>query len=105
MRIIDADDLKKGISEKTKTSSEASRFIDIIDQQKTFDLWNKVNLRKKNPRLPEENKVVCWATLNKDGKTFRKFFAKLQDGYIDGGTFRYKLSSNFWWAEIQNPVE
>ena len=39
MRLIDADKMKIGISEKTKTDSEASRFIDIIDEQPTaFDL-------------------------------------------------------------------
>lgn len=35
MRLIDADKMKIGISEKTKTSSEASRFIDIINEQPT----------------------------------------------------------------------
>lgn len=35
MKLIDADKLKIGISEKTKTSSEVSRFIDIINEQPT----------------------------------------------------------------------
>lgn len=43
MRFIDADKMKIGISEKTKTGSEASRFIDIIDSQPTaFDLESAI---------------------------------------------------------------
>lgn len=39
MRLIDADKMKIGISEKTRTDLEASRFIDIIDSQTTaFDV-------------------------------------------------------------------
>lgn len=39
MRLIDADKIKIGISEKTRTDSDASRFIDIINAQPTaFDL-------------------------------------------------------------------
>lgn len=35
MRLIDADKMKIGLFEKTKTDREASRFIDIIDGQNT----------------------------------------------------------------------
>lgn len=35
MRLIDADRMKIGISEQTRTDSEASLFIDIIDGQPT----------------------------------------------------------------------
>lgn len=50
MRLIDADKMKIGLSEKTKTDSEASRFIDIIDGQSTaYDLDKVVEqLREKS---------------------------------------------------------
>lgn len=44
MRLIDADMLKKGMSEKTKTDGEASRFIDIIDSCPTaYSIENVIN--------------------------------------------------------------
>lgn len=50
MRLIDADKLKIGLSEKTKTDSEASRFIDIIDRQPTAYDLNKVVEQLKNSK-------------------------------------------------------
>lgn len=50
MRLIDADKLKIGLSEKTKTDSESSRFIDIIDGQTTAYDLNKVVGQLKNSK-------------------------------------------------------
>lgn len=77
----------------------------LISREIASIKWNKVNMRKKDKNLPPEEKYVCWAMLidSEEYIHFRKFFGKLKDGYVDGGTFRYKLSSNFWWSELSNP--
>lgn len=77
----------------------------LISREIASIKWNKVNMRKKDKNLPPEEKYVCWAMLidSEEDIHFRKFFGKLKDGYVDGGTFRYKLSSNFWWSELSNP--
>lgn len=63
MRLIDADKLKIGISEKTRTSSEASRLIDIINQQPTaYDV-----------------DAVC-EEIKKREKKFREYGEKYNDG-------------------------
>lgn len=69
--------------------------------------WNKVNLRAKNKNLPEINKRVLWAT-NEDAPSktiFYKFMGRLTDDgkYIDTGWDRYKVTSNYWWMDIENP--
>lgn len=58
MRLIDADKMKIGISEKTRTNNEASRFIDIIDNQSTAYNLDKVieKLRTELTLANEEKK-------------------------------------------------
>lgn len=58
MRLIDADKMKIGISEKTRTDNEASRFIDIIDNQSTAYNLDKVieKLRTELTLADEEKK-------------------------------------------------
>ena len=69
--------------------------------------WNKVNLRTKNKNLPEVKHRVLWATTEgaPSKGTFYKFTGWLtEDGkHVDTGLQRYKLTSNFWWAEMTDP--
>lgn len=69
--------------------------------------WNKVDLRKKDKNLPEIGKRILWATNeNSDTKTyFQKFFGYLEpdEKHIDTGYNRYKLTSNYWWMEVDDP--
>ena len=70
--------------------------------------WNKVNLRSKGKNLPEVGQSVLWAVNgeNLNIVKFSKFIGKLtDDGYIDTGLNRYKLTSKYWWCEITDPVE
>lgn len=48
MRLIDADKMKIGISEQTRTDEEASLFIDVIDGQPTVYDTDKVVKRLKS---------------------------------------------------------
>lgn len=73
--------------------------------------WNKVNLRtrddsKKN--LPPVGERVLWATnQNSPSKnTFYNFMGRLEkDGKtICAGIEWYKLTSNYWWVRIENPI-
>lgn len=60
MRLIDADKTKIGISEKTKTDNEASRFIDIIDNQSTaYNLDKVIEKLRTELTLADEEKKRC----------------------------------------------
>lgn len=72
MRLIDADKMKIGISEKIKTSSEASRFIDIINEQPTaYDV-----------------EAVC-TELSKRADESRKYWQKYDDEQAFGEVEAY----------------
>lgn len=73
--------------------------------------WNKVNLRtrddsKKN--LPPVGERVLWATTEgaPSKNVFHNFMGSLDnDGkHIDTGMNWYKLTSNYWWVRIENPI-
>lgn len=69
-------------------------------------MWKNVELRRKDKNLPVFGKEVCWAMqyTTPDGVQFSKFFGALQeDGYVDSGINRYKLTSNFWWYDMPDP--
>lgn len=60
MRLIDADKIKIGISEKTRTDKEASRFIDIIDKQPTaYNVEKIIDKLKTELTLADEEKKRC----------------------------------------------
>lgn len=60
MRLIDADKTKIGISEKTRTDKQDSRFIDIIDKQPTAYNINKViDKLQTELTLADEEKKRC----------------------------------------------
>ena len=60
MKLIDADKLKIGISEKTKTSSEVSRFIDIINEQPTaYDVDSVCEELEEELKLADKEKERC----------------------------------------------
>jgi hypothetical protein len=69
--------------------------------------WNKVNLRAKEKNLPPSGKRVLWATNEKapSKTTFFKFIGTLtkDEKNVDTGLEWYKLTSNFWWMEIEDP--
>lgn len=70
-------------------------------------MWNKVELRKKDKNLPDNNTRVLWTTnegsLSKN--VFHSFIGELTTDkkYIDTGIKRYKLTSNYWWLDIPSP--
>lgn len=60
MKLIDADKLKIGISEKTKTSSEVSRFINIINEQPTaYDVDSVCEELEEELKLADKEKERC----------------------------------------------
>ena len=66
--------------------------------------WNKVELRRKDKNLPNNNIRVLWAT-NEDSldkEVFYKFIGELlnDNKTVDAGINRYKLTSNYWWVDI-----
>ena len=69
--------------------------------------WNKVNLRAKNKNLPEPKQRVLWATTegSPSKNVFHKFMGCLttDSKHVDAGFNWYKLTSNFWWIDIEDP--
>lgn len=60
MRLMDADKLKIGLSEKTRTDNEASRFIDIIDGQPTaYDVDKVIERLQTELGLADNEKERC----------------------------------------------
>ena len=76
--------------------------------------WNKVNLRtrddsKKN--LPPVGERVLWATTEDapSNNAFYNFLGRLvidssKIKYIETPFTRYRLTSNYWWVRIENPI-
>lgn len=69
--------------------------------------WNKVNLRAKDKNLPEVGKRVVWATTDDapNPDCFHKFVGILEKDmkHINYEYGRYKVTSNYWWCELDDP--
>lgn len=69
--------------------------------------WNKINMRAKEKNLPPIKKRVLWGkkTSSERGDEFSFFIGFLEENRknINTGIDMYKITSNFWWMEIEPP--